>query len=1071
MKKYLLTLCAMLIAFSQISIAQTTVAFGNTRKMQSNKTAIQQKLPTPTDTIKDVNGYGLLYGPDGSDWTYTTTFTKQGSFYNSVTVKIYDNNNKLIGEFTDDLQVEDQNNEKVIGVNYVDVNPNISQRFFNTDENYEIMLFMHAVTENYTGRYINKIYSLNTTTEKIYTVNGAYQMSLNTSTNNYSESYTMIFQREVKENDSTFLYYDIYSKATMASQTAPILEHTFKVNYANIASSGQEPSPILLVQNGDNPNYVITQYEKPYFTLKDINSEPEVNLNNNLIISYYDHEFALKHTTKIPVELSLQYLYSFYALGSLNLNQDVIVNYNNTNKPAYIITIDNYQTESDNYISSYYLYDADGKKIKTIAENATGYIPMSNIVGQPTQIAFLKEEGTYGKFTFIDFPEISVAAEFSIVTPDETILSTNIDRYPVGDSYQYVTPKLMPGMDKDKNLIHDIAWIKKDGTIDHYETITLGKNIENAILYIEQSALNPYLFNDDAHREYMAIVYRAKANSTKKEEVLLVCNTNGETILEYGPDADSDNTLATVYLINQNTNPNLLCVYYDDNNSYSLRYTPLPLDAQKNNGDGSIENPYRIKTVNDFKRINDEPNAHYIIVNDLDFMSTPFNGIEANFTGSLNGNNYTIHNLVLENNALFHSIKDSAVVKNIRIDAPTLNISNKYISVAILANNLMGGLIDDGLSENGTSMQSYVQNVHITQPQIIATDDFAGILGGLVGEASFYSNIIDCSLSEAQIEAWSASSIGGIAGTISTSSQIANCLFSGNIDGGNEIGGITSMASSNNKITNCHTNASIYGTKKIGGVIAVSDRARISNCFVEGSIELDASASEGRIGAIAAEVANSFTDTITPIIQNCIVNVESITIKNPAKKYIHRIAGYTSADTWEYNWDSIDYNEPQANWPKIYGTTEKCFKNNYVISALLPFDSNIATENTTTEGADYKNGLNTDWLTNLEYSLNDSPWSYNSNTGLTLWFELNPDGPITIPDNNDPVNIENNTSLSPITYSGETISANGTITLYSVNGIKVAQGLNNLSTSSISQGVYIVIVQGEKTIAQKIIIQ
>ena len=208
MKKYLLALCAMLIAFSQISIAQTTVAFGNTRKMQSNKTAIQQKLTTPTDTIKDVNGYGLLYGPDGSDWTYTTTFTKQGSFYNSVTVKIYDNNNNLIGEFTDDLQVDELNNEKVLGVNYVDVNPDISQRFFNTDENYEIMLFMHAVTENYTGRYINKIYSLNTTTEKIYTVNGAYQMRLNTSTNNYSESNTKIFQREVQENDSTFLYHD-----------------------------------------------------------------------------------------------------------------------------------------------------------------------------------------------------------------------------------------------------------------------------------------------------------------------------------------------------------------------------------------------------------------------------------------------------------------------------------------------------------------------------------------------------------------------------------------------------------------------------------------------------------------------------------------------------------------------------------------------------------------------------------------------------------------------------------------------------------------------------------------------
>ena len=78
----------------------------------------------------------------------------------------------------------------------------------------------------------------------------------------------------------------------------------------------------------------------------------------------------------------------------------------------------------------------------------------------------------------------------------------------------------------------------------------------------------------------------------------------------------------------------------------------------------------------------------------------------------------------------------------------------------------------------------YVQNIHITKPQIIASDSFVGVLGGVIGEASFYSNITDCSLTEANIGAGFASSIGGIAGSIlgtfgsSSSDKINEIKFS-----------------------------------------------------------------------------------------------------------------------------------------------------------------------------------------------------------------------------------------------------------------------------------------------------
>ena len=1037
---------------------QSASKIGNRQWKFNDKASekMMQKRALATTQIGPVNTYGMLTGPDGTEWTYTAEFTQQGSFYESMTIKFYNSKNELVGTITDALNFD---SEGVIGVNYVDVNTTLTQKFFNTDTNYEVMIFIHAVTEDYSGFYINNVYSLSENSTKVCSVNGTYHMSLNTSTNSYTENYNMIFQRTVTESDSTFLYYDIYSKAKYGTP-GPTLKKTFRINYANVASSGNEPSPILMVQNGNQPNYTIAHYEKPYFILSDdINKEPVVEENNNFVIKYYNEKFELQHTTKIPVVFSPRYLYVFPSLGALSTYNDILVNYNGGTTPAYIITIDNYDTSSDSYVTSFYLYDVNGKLIKTIAEEVVGRIHMSNIPGQETQWLFMKEENENGKFVFVDFPSCERATEFPIITQDEIVLSANIDRFPHKDSYQYVVSLLQGEADKNGNITHRMAWLTKKGDIDHFETISFGKNIVNAIIYIDGAALNPWLFNQDDAREYMALIYRSKANSSVKEEVLVVCNTKGEKLLEYGPDAQKGGNLSNIFLTNLATDPTLFCAY-TDGQKYTLNYTPLPLNTISLKGEGSIEKPYEIYTASDFLQINKYPDAHFQLKKDIDFMSTPLTGFNCEFTGSLRGNNYSLNNLMLNGSGVFNIVKDSARISDVVIKNPILALNKFNPTAGILANIVMGGYSDASSDdEQGNSidnkLKSYITNVQIQSAKIIASDDFEGIVGGLAGDVSLFTTIEQCGLYNTEITANNALYAGGIAGQIATSTLINACVFEGSIDGGKDVGGITSASASDDKITNCHTDATLSGSRTIGGIISTSDRTFVANCYTEGEIYLNENATEARIGGIAGQVNFVFGDTTNIVLDNNIVGITEIYLHKGVKdQFVHRIVGHSSSDDFEYDWDNIeDYESDKSTWPRFYHSADRCFRNSFVISDLNAFDDNIAVADSTTEGATLNRDLLTkEWLSEHNFAIGDSisaPWSLDTENGLYLWFE--PEYEIT--------NIENiEYKDNAIVFDGKTIVSEGYIRIYNINGMLVAEQNNSLSTDNLNSGIYIVTV-------------
>ena len=127
-----------------------------------------------------VDNYGFLNAPDGTTWTYTAAFEKKYGDYTMVTLTVYNDNKEHVGTIVDSLQLD----STMIAINQAEINPLVTKQFFNNDDKYELMLFLHAQTKNYEGKFFNHVFSISngeTVTEPVATVEGRQIYAQNTS--------------------------------------------------------------------------------------------------------------------------------------------------------------------------------------------------------------------------------------------------------------------------------------------------------------------------------------------------------------------------------------------------------------------------------------------------------------------------------------------------------------------------------------------------------------------------------------------------------------------------------------------------------------------------------------------------------------------------------------------------------------------------------------------------------------------------------------------------------------------------------------------------------------------------
>ena len=989
------------LAFCLVSLSASAAEFAGNRQWSErgqasvlqHRTRKQAAVKTPDALLPASQTIGTINGPDGNVWTYTMDYTtdtlEYATYYTAVTVKIYDAQRQLKGQFTDTFDLR----EGDLGVNYVQLNPLVTKKFFNSDDNYEVMLFAHVVTADQTGRFFNDAFAIGGNGQRLATIEGNECQAINMAVDQWAEDYYMLFYdesfEEVQVNDTTtdekyFINFHVYKKGGYAS-TQPIKVHSFKIDYEHVASSGNEPLPVYMVRNGNTLVFATSFYEKPFFDpTVSVFEDPVVTPDNNLVITLYNSNYQQTSQTKIPVPETSEYIYTFPYMGGFRGNEDITFGeFDNTTDPVFVITFDDYTT-ADDFLRSFYLYNKNGERISTIAEETMGDIRMSDIAGQPTQWCFLQTVNQETTFTFIDLPSLNIAAQIPAVIGGIS-LTTSMDRTPAGEGYNYVF-SMAQGASNDKGeVIHSIAWFNQDGSFSHYDDLNLGNKVVMAQVYVGADALNPWLFStkDDAY-EYMVLAKESiQEGSSKTEEHLYVVNTNGEKLLDYAPVDSLGGNLVSIYLLNTETYPTLLCVRSNmqTDRLYTMNFTDLPLSAFQG-GDGTAANPYLIATAGDFKQIDKAPAAHYSVVDDVDFMGIPFSSLTANFTGVLHGNNHLFSNLLLADGGLFHNVYPNAKITDLGIDHPTV-LLNGTNAAGIVADAVMG-------NPTGGNLTTTLSNIHVYHPTVSGQAD---LFGGIVGAANLFARIEGSSVRNAEIDL-PETSVGGIIGQTATSAAVTACAFSGSINGGQLVGGIVADQSADGDVvSNCHVDADLTGRGNVGGISGFTGRGKVNNCFVEGFVMLHPDSKQGSVGGLIGYLEELVTNEkeVPVIIEHNLLAVDSIGFMPSSTAgdiVAHRIIGRSSADEMEWDWE---HQNPDGSYNKVsVGKPEKGLANNYVIDKLAIIDTTIVDNDSTTEGKTIApDSITTEWLAAQHFLFGDSiaqPWLLMETT-FGLWFE------------------------------------------------------------------------------------
>ena len=334
-------------------------------------------------------------------------------------------------------------------------------------------------------------------------------------------------------------------------------------------------------------------------------------------------------------------------------------------------------------------------------------------------------------------------------------------------------------------------------------------------------------------------------------------------------------------------------------------------------GDGTAAKPYIIKSSKQLKLIAENSDMHFKLVNDIDLRNKKWTPIEE-FSGTFDGNGYTIHNLRVEDNTsngLFGKV--SGNVKN-------LNIKGVYI-VGDNSGAIAGRLLNGAIIEKCKTT--------LTDGSLIRGKYAGGIVGSL--ESSSYNSYIaieNCiTESKASNAVINGTYVGGIAGkaslatSSSTNSTIKNCDSFCNIYGESYVGGICGYVYGGMSIEYCRYDGNISGTQYVGGIVGYNYYSTIIGCKASGNIEGD-----NYIGGICGD--NSSTRIIASY-SNCNITASL------AASYIGGITGngngsiYLSYSTTVCNHDKFQpigsSKSSQINCYSVYDTqdiAEKMFE-------------------------------------------------------------------------------------------------------------------------------------------------
>lgn len=345
----------------------------------------------------------------------------------------------------------------------------------------------------------------------------------------------------------------------------------------------------------------------------------------------------------------------------------------------------------------------------------------------------------------------------------------------------------------------------------------------------------------------------------------------------------------------------------DDISASSLALNPSARDETRLVGSDRI---IEISTENDLRKISSDLSGHYRLTQNITINGDwkPLGNANEPFTGTFDGNGYTISNLVLtENNfaeidatsigniGLF-GIAEGAVIKDLTLEKSSLNIrnSNKKINnLGFLAGTFSGKIQNCSVSGKmritGSEdikyvglMTGYTQetsdltncsavgNITVQSFRKIGNTEHIGILTGYYNSSG---NVENCSaVGNINIKsAHDAEKIGLIAGYYNSSGNVENCSAAGDItlelsDGNNaeSVGLIAGRFLISGEMNDCRSAGKIkittgYNTYDIGGLIGYFS-GNMNRCYSTSEIIISSNRDASYVGGLAGGLSGNISD-------------------------------------------------------------------------------------------------------------------------------------------------------------------------------------------------------------------
>ncbi|KHD37442.1 hypothetical protein NL50_04505 [Clostridium acetobutylicum] len=312
-------------------------------------------------------------------------------------------------------------------------------------------------------------------------------------------------------------------------------------------------------------------------------------------------------------------------------------------------------------------------------------------------------------------------------------------------------------------------------------------------------------------------------------------------------------------------------------------------------GKGTEDDPYIITTVQQLEDMKYDLNAHYKLGSDIDLTGiswTPIGNSSAQFTGSFDGDGYSIKNLSMDNpgvnvNGLFGYIKD-ATIKDVVMKNTNI-LGGDYVG-ALVANVAGTSTIDGCLAIDGTisggnyvgGLVGYGTGLNISNSSSTVTvtgknDNVGGLVGSLSGNITNCYTIGDVtsdgnnvggllgnitgnitgSYANGNVTSNTANSVGGLAGVLQ--GEILQSYSTGTIKGINNVGGLVGSSSSST-IQDSFNIGDVTGTDYIGGIQG-SGSANIKNCYSAGKITGTGTNVGGLTASTTSTITKSYFDS------------------------------------------------------------------------------------------------------------------------------------------------------------------------------------------------------------------